>query len=147
MDRAHYYLLLAWTGNRKSNGLGLDAEDVHHWVDWRETEKPLQTAFLLSRAFLIIGGNEWAEWNRTFSAEMVRSQHRMANYGWWTMKSLGVGNTPEVDGMTAKESRIYATCLMLMSFPPIRNLPSFKPNIESDDPEHDDWDDIVIEYI
>ncbi len=147
IDKSIYLLLSAWTGNRKPHSLQQDAEHIQHWRGWRETQAPLQTAFLLSRALFHIGGKEWQEWNRSFYPDLVRSQRRKANHGWWTPKSLGVGNTPEVDGMTAKESRIYATCLMLMTFPPIRYLPIFQPSLEDGEQEPCDKDDIVIELI
>ncbi len=147
MDRTINFLLLAWTGNLKRYGLNHDAEDVQHWRDWRKTELPLQTAFLLSQSHFQIGGKEWGEWYHSFHPELVRSQRRKANHGWWTPKSLGVDNTPEVAGMTAKESRIYATCLMLMTFPPLRFLPSFQLPPEGGEQEPYDNDDIIIEII
>ncbi len=147
MDRTTYSLLLAWASNREPNGFNHDAEDGKHRKDWRKTECPLQTAFLLTQSIYQIGGKAWEDWNNIFFPELVRSQRRKANNGWWSPKSLGVSNTQEADGMTAKESRIYATSLMLMTFPRRRNLPSFQQLPEDSKKEPCDEDDIIIEII
>jgi hypothetical protein len=147
MNRTIYSLLLAWTGERNPHGFNHDAEDEKHSKEWRQTEKPLQTAFLLTQSIYRMGGKEWDDWNKIFFPELVRSQRRKANYGWWSPKSLGIRNTREADGMTAKESRIYATSLMLMTFPRRRNLPSFQPLPEDRIKELLDEDDIIIEII
>ncbi len=146
MDQSINLLLSAWTGNRIYNGLKQDAEEAQHWRAWRKTEAPLQTAFLLSRSLFHIGGKEWDEWSQSFYPELVRYQRRKANHGWWTPKSLGVDNTSEIAGMTPKESHIYATCLMLMTFPPRRYLPTFKTPIEGGEQEQCE-DDIIINIV
>ena len=86
---------------------------------------------------------DFNDWRRVFFPEIHKQQMVTVlqpgekQLGWWTPESLGVPNAPEVKGMSENERTMYATSIMLLTYPPIRYLPSFRPviDIETNSPD------------
>lgn len=95
--------------------------------DWRQSEAPLQTAWLLSQELFVAGGPDWKAWESEFFPWLVQRQTVRGQQGWWTPARLGLRDTPETVELSADDSRVYATSLMLMTLARPRKLPSYSP--------------------
>ena len=92
---------------------------------WRTHENPLPSAVMLSTALLWTGGRDWQEWHKVFYTDVVSRQIKRKTLGWWTTESMGL--TPrQLPDLAGAERNIYVTCMVLLTFPPSRRLPSFK---------------------
>lgn len=92
---------------------------------WKQDAHPLQCALLLSLAFFQIGREDWSAWDQTFYASLLKQQLIEGEVGWWTLESLGIESASEFPQWSRPEADIGTTALLLMTFPPVRHLPTF----------------------
>ena len=93
---------------------------------WRESRRPLVTAFMLGNVLLEGNSTDWKAWNRSFYSDVFPRQLVEDKFGWWTPAALGLSKNPEFEGMSEDETAIYTTAVLLMTLPPERRLPSFR---------------------
>ncbi len=84
---------------------------------WRQSDRPLQTALALSHVLFHSSAKDWRQWEARFSPDLVSRQvrGRTRGVGWWTPHSLGVPETRETAEMNENDAALYATALMLLT--------------------------------
>ncbi|MDD5704345.1 MAG: hypothetical protein PHR35_00350 [Kiritimatiellae bacterium] len=145
LGQAAQLLLMMWTVGGEQFAPYLERLRRQDPANWRHGTTPLQTAFVLSLALYQVGGKDWQEWNRRFYPDLVERQVQRKTLGWWTPESMGVPDMPEIKGMSADETRVYATSLMLLTLQRPRVPLSYRSPTEDDQQKRDEDDDIHIE--
>jgi hypothetical protein len=126
LNRATLLFLLMRTGAWRQSAPCLETIRRLAPARWRQSDKPLQTALMLSTAFFDVGGQDWARWDRTFCPEVARQQLVRGTLGWWTPRSLGVSDTVEALGLSEDEGAVYATSIVLLALARPRVLPLYR---------------------
>ena len=146
LDEASHIFVIMGTRSGKQLKPYLDSLQRQDIANWRNADMPLQTACVLSMTLLHVGGKDWMEWSSQFDQDLITRQITKKTLGWWTAKSLGVPDTPEIKGLSKKEADIYTTSLMLLSLQRPHFYPSFRPPHKSKEQDIGDNDIDIIFY-
>jgi hypothetical protein len=106
---------------------------------------PMLMFFLCSKVFWHYGGGEiWDSWNKEHFDEVLKNQVIDGRLGWWGITK--VSGSKEKGLWQGSDAIVYATALIILSYPPDRCLPTFKNYlIEPPDIRSPADDDIKID--
>ena len=140
--------VMMWTEGLEKSRPYLERLRRQDTARWSESDRPIETATLLSQVFSQVGGDDWRRWSRVFYPDLLRNQCVKGDLGWWTAEGLGIDDTSEIDGMTSEEGAIYTTSLMLLAYNQIysfRHVCRCGRADEDDEQLFDDDDDLDID--
>ena len=121
---SHLYLALQF-GDRQNAARPLDAVRRLLPERWKEDDRPLQAAVMLSTSLLQGASRDWDPWYRAFRSDVDQRQVTRATCGWWTAGSFGIC-AESVPGLSGPDGAVYTTSLILLAFPPFGSrLPSY----------------------
>jgi len=137
LNQATHVLLGMSNRDLKQTHIHLDAVRRLSPAKWREQETPLLSALMLSTVFLWTGGQEWKDWHKIFYPDVISRQSAENSLGWWPAETLLI-DPLSLPAFARSDTSVYVTCMVLLTFPPERILPS---TMHTEPLEKDLWDD------
>jgi len=106
--------------------------------EWRESKKPMLTALSINKVMWDAPLKQEMKWNKQFWTEIWASQIKNNNIGYWSEKTIGIGNDYAILNLSEDDKQIYITSMVIIAIPPSRRLPTFKvPTEKAEDNEED----------